>query len=207
MLLISMAVGGCGQGSEEPEKPAFSLTRLDAAGQPLSEGSDSWPCVRDERTSLVWEVKSDGTGLRSSGNTYTWFDPDSESEPLDYRGVPDGGVCQGSACDTSSYVDAVNELELCGFSDWRMPHREELRSISDPRRPVTPPTLQTDYFPNAEPAGYWSGNDYRMQHDAAWSWGFDFSLDRVDWKREAKHVRLVRGTHSDIVRLTRETGD
>lgn len=178
------------------------MVRLAGNGQPAASGAKSWNCVRDQRTGLVWEVKSDRPGLRYRGNTYTWYEPDSKREPVDYRGTADGGECRGSRCDTSSYVAAVNEMALCGFSDWRMPYRQELRSISDPRRPLTPPTLDTTYFPNAESAEYWSGNGYRMQFDAAWAWGFDTALDRVDWKRAPKHVRLVRGTHTDIARLT-----
>lgn len=207
LLPILLGLGACELSSDTEEEAGFSLVRLGPEGEPMKDGGETWSCVRDERTGLVWEVKTDRPGPRYQKNTYTWFDPDSEASPMDYRGTPDGGVCSGSECDTSSYVAAVNEMGLCGFTDWRMPHREELRSISDPRRPISPPTLDTAYFPNAEAADYWSGNDYRMQHDAAWSWGFDFSLDRVDWKREPKHVRLVRGTHSDIVRLTRDESD
>lgn len=205
-LGFTVVLGACDQEAGPGGDAGFSFVRLDDQGQPVGAGADDWRCVLDERTGLVWEVKSDRPGLHFRENTYTWYEPDSKTDPLDYRGIPDGGSCEGSPCDTASFVDAVNASGLCGFRDWRMPYRQELRSINDPRRPIAPPTLATEYFPNAQSGEYWTGNGYRMQHDAAWAWGFDTSLDRVDWKRNPKYVRLVRGTHADIARLT-DKGD
>ncbi len=137
-------------------------------------------------------MKTKGPGLRAAANTYTWraaADQPGEAG----SGTADGGACRGSACDTAAYVAAVNRRELCGYSDWRVPRRSELGSLNDPRIAFPGPTLPTAYFPNTRSAGYWSATPYRFRDDGAWLWGFDYGLDRVDWKSAAHHLRLVRG--------------
>lgn len=150
-------------------------------------------CVEDAATGLSWELKDERPGLHDWRNTYSWYDPQEAHGELDYRGVADGGVCSGSRCDTSDFARAVNAAYLCGFSDWRMPSRDELSSITDLRRLHNPPTSNMKYFPHTQAEEYWSGNDYSFQPDAAWAWSFHYAHDRVDWKRSAKYVRLVRG--------------
>ena len=158
----------------------------------IEAGSDT--CVLDTVTQLTWQAKSTEVGLHDAANTYSWFDPTEANGELDYRGLEDGGECDGSPCDTWHYVRAVNQAGFCGYNDWRMPNKDELFSISDLRRAATPPTMNTDFFPYAQSAEYWSGNDYSFQYNTAWVWNFELGHDRVDWKKEAKFVRLVRGT-------------
>lgn len=177
---------------------AFNFERLQHDGTPYTGPVDltqpGWTCVRDLNTGLIWEIKSFTTGLRSRDNTYTWFAPNNEqTDQLDYRGTADGGVCSGSECDISDYVQAVNRDGLCGAQDWRMPTKDEFATISDPRKPLKKPTIDVQYFPDTHAGEYWTGNDYAFQHDSAWIWNFEFAHDRVDWKKEAKYVRLVRG--------------
>jgi hypothetical protein len=137
------------------------------------------------------------TGLLAYCNTYSWYNPDeSHDGELDYRGMANGGSCSGSSCDTYAYVDAVNAHAYCGHSDWRLPTRDELGSISDPRRQDKPPTINLAFFPYTQSGDYWSGNDYQFQYDAAWRWSFEFGHDRVDWKKVPAPVRLVRGEAS-----------
>ena len=155
-------------------------------------------CVIDGQTGLMWQLKSRAAGLHSADNTYSWYDPDEAVGELDYRGLPNGGSCTGSDCDTTSYVAAVNAAGLCGYSDWRMPIKDELYSISDLMRIDNPPTVNTEFFPHTHAAEYWSGNDYSFQYDAAWGWNFALGHDRVDWKKTPKYVRLVRGTPSKL---------
>ena len=194
-LPVALALSACDPAPvENPDNP-FSLIKIDAAGQQINAAGQhqSWACALDQRTGLLWEVKSAIPGLRYFANTYSWYDPSSKHQELDYRGLADGGKCSDSRCDTSGYVQAVNQTGLCGYRDWRMPNKFELGSISDPRRPVRAPTTDLKFFPHMQPKEYWSGNDYSMLYNAAWAWGFDFAQDRVDWKRNAKFVRLVRG--------------
>ena len=94
--------------------------------------ADNEACVLDSRTNLMWQGKTDVAGLHDYANTYSWYDPKETNGELDYRGTEDGGECAGSSCDTWHYVLAVNEAGYCGHSDWRMPGKDELFSVSDP---------------------------------------------------------------------------
>lgn len=128
----------------------FDFTKLDDNGKPLPVEAKSWVCVRDNLTGLVWEVKTADGGLRDGNHLYTWYNPDSKVNG-GFAGVENGGECGGgTACDTFSYTRAVNAGRLCGFTDWRMPARAELRSIVDYSKaaPDGPPAIDENYFAN-----------------------------------------------------------
>lgn len=196
-LAIAATLAGCG-GSPDEQYAVHDMKyrALGAAGVVVPQGSGQ--CVEDTLTGLTWEVKTEAPGLHNWQNQYSWFNPDETNDELDYRGLPDGGSCTESACDTWSFVNAVNDVGLCGFRDWRMPTRNELYSISDQRRVSTPPTANVDYFPFMQADEYWTGFDYAMQYESAWAWNFVYGHDRVDWKRTPKYVRLVRGLSAEL---------
>jgi len=191
LFLLNACGGDRGPG---PEIHDTKYLAIGPDGQALEGGPGEDDCVLDQFIGLLWEVKSDQPGLRDWRNTYSWYNPDeSHDGELDYRGIRDGGACAGSDCDTATYVAAVNEAGYCGHNDWRIPTRDELGSISDPRKGSSPPTINVTYFPYTQVEEYWSSNDYQFQYDAAWRWSFKFGHDRVDWKASPARVRLVRG--------------
>jgi len=191
VLLILLAACDSRSGPG-PDIHDSKYVALGADGKQLASGEPG-PCVLDQFTGLVWEVKAT-EGLHNRDYTYSWFSPDEDAGgELDYRGKQDGGECSGSACDTHAFVQAVNMQGLCGFHDWRLPVRDELGSISDPRKTLSPPTINTTYFPNTRSSEYWSSNDYQFHWDTAWLWSFENGMDRVEWKSSPRHVRLVRG--------------
>lgn len=195
--LAALVLSGCG--SPQPPAARFAFEQLDQAGA-LYNGTGGfthapWSCVRDRHTGLIWEVKTATPGLRNARHTYSWYAPDNEHDGAhDYRGTPNGGQCAGADCDIAAYVQAVNAQVLCGFNDWRLPSKDEFSTISDRRPPLKRPTIDITYFPETQIGEYWTANDYSFKHDAAWAWNFEFSHDRVDWKKAPKYVRLVRGT-------------
>lgn len=202
IVLVAGLLAGCDSKPDiGPEIHDSKYIALDAHGEQLTPG-EVGPCVLDQFTGLIWEAKTDGPGLHDHNHTYSWFDPNEDAGgELDYRGVPDGGSCRASACDTWSLVQAVNAESYCGFTDWRLPTRDELGSISDPRKTKTPPTINTLYFPNTQSGDYWSSNDYQFQWNTAWLWGFANGLDRVEWKKTPNYVRLVRGEADYLERI------
>jgi hypothetical protein len=199
---LLMLLGGCNSPSGPgPEIHDTKYIALDANGEQLEAGQPG-PCVLDQFIGLVWEAKTDTAGLHDWRNTYSWFNPDETvGDELDYRGKPDGGECAGSACDTTALVEAVNTAGYCGFNDWRMPTRDELGSISDPRKASTPPSINMKYFPLTQAGEYWSGNDYQFHWNSAWLWNFGNGLDRVEWKYSPRYVRLVRGTPDQLAKI------
>ena len=186
-------------------RAGFDFTKLDAAGSPLANqgqtyASQPWACIQDNVTRLIWEVKVDNfNALQHSGHNYSWYNTDDATNG-GWAGSPDNGFCvNGIDCDTSAYVAAVNALNggqgLCGKTGWRLPNVEESRSIVD--YSLDSPAIDTDYFPNALPTGYWTSVTYA---DPAYSfgglkgaWNLDYTKGDadIDLKNLNLRVRLV----------------
>ena len=172
-------------------RAGFDFTKIDANGNALPASATSWSCVQDNVTGLVWEVKSDDGGLRDKDNTYTWYNPDPNTNG-GIAGTQNGGTCTGSACDTYSFVQTINSQGLCGFNDWRLPWPEELRSIVDQSLPYGS-AVDVAYFRNTSQTNLWSAASYAGIHDYA------FYISLYDGWRSATFkffkypVCLVRG--------------
>ncbi len=191
LTLLTMSLAACGDTGQQG--PSLHATKYRVA--------EPGACVEDTVTGLMWEVKTESRGLHDWRNTYSWWNPDEAANELDYRGTPDGGQCSASACDTWAFVQAVNAAGHCGYSDWRMPSRDELMSISDFSKANDPPTANLEYFPYMQADEYWTGFDYGTQYQSAWAWNFFYGHDRVDWKQSPKFVRLVRGTAENLEKV------
>jgi hypothetical protein len=129
----------------------FDFTKLNSRGEDLGNAASQWDCVRDNRTGLIWEVKTDDDGLRDRFSTYSWYFSQQQILTGGDVGTANGGQCGGGiSCDTQSYIEAVNQTGLCGRNaNWRLPTPEELRSINDYSKGYnTRPTLDQDYFVN-----------------------------------------------------------
>jgi len=195
VFIAFIVLAGCGrQDGPGLEIHDTKYVAIDGNGAQIMHEIESFPCALDQYTGLTWEVKSGSPGLHDWRNTYSWYNPrESHGGELDYRGKQNGGECSDSDCDTEAFAAAVNEAGYCSFTDWRVPTRNELASISDLRKTETPPTTNMEFFPHAQVGEYWSGNDYSFQWNAAWLWNFEYGHDRVEWKASPRYVRLVRG--------------
>jgi serine/threonine protein kinase len=150
------------------EKGRF--VKLDPQGRDLPDAATAWSCVRDTVTGLTWEVKTDDGGLRDQDHSYSWYDPNPETNGGN-PGAKGGGECaEGVRCDTAGYVEAVNAARLCGADDWRLPSREALRSIVDYGR--YNPAIDTKYFPNTPSKWFWSASAAASDSAGAWGLGF-----------------------------------
>lgn len=184
---------------------------VDSEGDPIPAGQDGHvqagekmsytkltrngaECVKDNITGLIWEQKTDDGGLRDKDNTYTWYNPDNKTNGSDTgtnngAGKQNGGTCQGSACDTHAYIQALNNANYCGYSDWRLPTRTELVSIVDYGR--TNPTINP-VFTNTQSNWYWSSSPAASTSNFAWIVLFDFGHANSNNKDDTYHVRAVR---------------
>ncbi|EIY4763876.1 DUF1566 domain-containing protein [Vibrio cholerae] len=170
----------------------FDFTKLDNSGNPLPETASEWSCVRDNVSGLIWEVKqpAGSAGLRDANHTYSWYNPDNSTNG-GHAGTQNGGTCQGSACDTDAFVNAVNSQGLCGASDWRLPSVNELLSIVHNGR--VEPAIDQNYFPHTSQYNwYWSSSPCANYSD--YTWGVESSVGLVfDRNKGSSHlVRLVR---------------
>jgi len=171
----------------------FSFTKIDSDGHALAADAVSWSCVKDNLTGLIWENKTDDAGLHDKDNTYSWFNTDTSVNGGD-DGVQNGGVCTGSECDTQDYVTVVNNVGLCGATDWRMPNVKELENMASLDRSL--PAIDTAYFPNtmgAQLEYYWSGtSDAENLNRAWWVYFYNGSSISSSLKGAEVFIRLVR---------------
>ncbi len=156
----------------------------------LGANPTDWACTKDNKTGLIWEVKTTDGGLRDSTKTYTWDD-------------------------SFNFPTAVNAQSLCGTTDWRLPTNEELRALvvcsdgkyntlgkedhgyickSNENGLTATSTINTTYFPNTQSNWFWSSSPYADGSNFAWSVNFDIGYSDYDLKYSysGSLVRLVR---------------
>jgi hypothetical protein len=114
-------------------------------------------------------------------------------------GSPIGGSCTGlgnnTQCNTEAYASAINQLPvgqaLCGFRDWRVPEREELRNLAYSGK-STSPAIDTMHFPNVAAEYHWTNSPDVSNATTAWGINFMIGDDFYDVKTSAHPVFLVR---------------
>ncbi len=172
---------------------SYTKLRYDRTELPDSATfADGWVMTRDNVTGMIWEVKQGNDGTKNYtnphdvDNEYTWYDPDPATNG--------GDAGTESAHDTLDFITELNNANFGGYSDWRMPSREELRSIMDYSIPYPGPTVDTEFFPNIGASYYWSSTTDAGNTSNAWSVYFDYGgFDYGKYKSDGGDVRAVRG--------------
>jgi hypothetical protein len=175
----------------------FDYTALDGSGAATtpSSGSTPHPCVRDNFTGLVWEVKTNDSGLRDKDWKYTWYDSTGTTTNGGNAGTATVATTNcyltGAGCDTEKYIAAVNSAALCGFTNWRLPSRRELATLVN--YGTSDPTIDATYFPNTLSAYYWSATTRVDYLTDAWLVNFRTGIVGSAPKASFYTVRLVSG--------------
>ena len=173
--------------------------KLGPNGHILPHDATEWACVQDRVTGLIWEIKTDDNSMRDRDNFYTWYDPATERNHGE-AGDRNGGRCKGKGdCDTHAYVQVINQQQLCGFSDWRLPSRDEMLTLIDynDSGKGSRASINTDYFPQTVASWYWTASSNPDKPDYAWFVLFRNGLALNALKHQPKHVRLVRSRESE----------
>lgn len=178
----------------------FSFVKLGPSGTPLPDQSATydvtpWPCIQDLVTGLVWEVHTDDGGLRDRDWTYSWYNSTGRNDGGN-AGLANGGIClAGAGCDTEKFVEAVNAAGLCGHADWRLPDREELRTLQLTQNNNVRYLGDPAYFPEPTLTGFgtrpkWTSTP-TLDGETAWQM-YTVGASK-SFKRGRSPVRLVRG--------------
>ncbi|MDP2610317.1 DUF1566 domain-containing protein [Oceanobacter sp. 2_MG-2023] len=153
----------------------FDFLKIDSEGNAVGESVEDWRCVFDVNTGLLWESKlEDEYVAQSVDERFTWYSTDNSlvSGTLGEEG--DTSACYiDMNCNTQNYIAYINDLELCGYSNWRLPTVDELVTIV--HHGETSPTIDTDLFPNTRyvsKQGYWTSD---INYDGVKAWVVDFS--------------------------------
>jgi hypothetical protein len=174
----------------------------------LGGGENDWACTYDSATKLMWEIKTTDGGLRDQRWMYTWYNSNS---PDGNKGSVSGGNCKtGGRCDTEKFTQDVNTQGLCGSKDWRMPNRDELKTLVycstgmslvgssnaidiSCAKGSQQPTLYSGYFPNTRLALFWSSSLNANSSQGALLVGFSTGhANYWSGKEGSNFVRLVR---------------
>jgi hypothetical protein len=169
----------------ESLKPPSKYTKLDSNGKQLPDSAQSWLMVLDNETNLIWEVKQNKDGKNNYGNPN-----DADNMYLRFE------------CD-QKFIKVLNGANWGGFSDWRLPSEEELKTLIDFNG--RKPTINTTYFPNTQSSFYRSSTtdnrdlnklvDFGNGPDVSSTGraGGGNSYGRGDYKYNNNYVRAVRG--------------
>ncbi len=164
----------------------MSFTKLDANGNDLPESATQWFMVRDNVTGLIWEVKqaqddvADYANPHDADNTYTWYDPNPETNG--------GDAGTESENDTLDFIDSLNNSSYGGYSDWRMPTKEELHSFIDYSKNRS--AVDIFFFQNLLNK-YWSSNTLVPAKAYAWYINFLDGGDSYSDKSSSYYVLSV----------------
>lgn len=91
-------------------------------------------------------------------------------------------------------LDYCEDLTLPGKSDWRLPDKNELRSLVDYSR--NSPAIDIVFFPDTQSLPYWSSTTLVDHTNLAWVVDFDTGIDYpglIGGKSSSFYVRAVRG--------------
>lgn len=162
LLLFFCASIPAATGQEQSTETGF--VKLDGQGQQLPANAEQWAMVGDKETGLVWEVKTTDGSLHDRDKTFSW----DEAQV--------------------SFLAELNSNRFGGFSDWRLPTTDELRTI---RVKGAEPFINQDFFPNTVATGYLS---WRKCGNG------DIYDERVKFGKisNTKHDRRVRAVRSGL---------
>ncbi|WP_432464281.1 Lcl domain-containing protein [Agarivorans sp. QJM3NY_33] len=107
----------------------FHFTKLDENGAALPSTAAQWSCVRDERSGLIWENKTDEPSSPQFKDRLFVYQVRGTFEPYseDLAAIS----CEDGICSTEDYVEYLNEQKVCGLEHWRLPKFAEFYDLID----------------------------------------------------------------------------
>jgi len=154
----------------------------------ISAAAEKQSCnqnIFESTPTITYVLKNDGTAIH-------------EVTGLIWMRCSLGQEWNGSTCtkDPQLYtwggaLQAASRINFAGFSDWRVPNKNELETILEER--CNSPTINQAVFPATPPFYFWTSSPYAGLGDAAWSIDFGYGSINASIKNGQLNVRLVRG--------------
>ncbi len=159
---------------------------LDSKGKEIGHAPLKAHCVIDKSTGLVWELKTPDDGIHSAKNNYRWGGSGAEKIGTIFFD------------DWDSLIKGSNKEKLCGFSDWRVPTIEELKTLVVASEQGL--KIDTQYFFDTKDSAYWSSSAYvnYPEHAQTVHFGNGNSHYYNGFKGDRLPLRLVRGKLKSI---------
>lgn len=162
-----------GQASNYYEKNKLSYTKMREKALESDESiqyENGLKMIKDNNTGLIWETKSpDKSDINYYEKKYTWKE-------------------------AFEYIKQLNKENYGGFNDWRLPNKEELRSIVNYEKSYN--AIDTKYFKYNKADFYWSKDTYKDDNKLKWGIYFGYGCGIVYLETLNFYVRAVRGGHN-----------
>ncbi|MHB8809149.1 MAG: Lcl C-terminal domain-containing protein [Desulfobulbaceae bacterium] len=129
LLLVLLLCPGAALLLAAEQPVSTQYTKLDGSGQELPADAGQWAMVRDNKTGLIWEVKTTDGSIHDKDKVFTW----------------DGAQ--------QDFIGELNRMKFGGFADWRLPTTDELRGLTVKG---AEPYIDQEFFPNTVPTSYLS---------------------------------------------------
>jgi len=146
---------------------------------------DANEVVVDNLTNLMWQDNDDAETVRKP-----WLTNDNFNKCVGINGeTQDTSKCFDTSGDTASSY--CSNLNLAGFTDWRLPTKQELENLFDYSNR---PSIASE-FKNTRAALYQTSDSVKSLDKLNWLMNFDSGTTRVYEKRISYyHIRCVRNT-------------
>ena len=160
-----------------------------------NDQSLAW-CIYFNSINLIYQDKSNKYHVRAVRGTPVWFSNhfiDNNDQTI--TNIDTGLMWQKTGPEYQmQWEDAINycqNLVIDQYSDWRLPNREELRSLVDYNS--FDKSININAFSDTKNSEYWSSTTDARDHSNAWSISFIDGNDYIKKKFNGLFVRAVRG--------------
>jgi hypothetical protein len=197
-----------------PSVSTMTYTKISNTGATLPDtailgnGINDWACTKDNKTGLIWEVKTSDGGLRDFSKTYT------------------AGLGGNVSTNSDYFLSVVNKQTLCGIDNWRLPTNEEVRGlvvcidgkynsldksvggdICTNNNSSTQPNINNNYFPNTQSDAYWAfSSGYSGNNLVYYVFFVGSSYSNESFRNNNHYVRLVHDALTATTGKLNDTG-
>jgi hypothetical protein len=191
--------------SKTINKPTDGYTKIDKNGKELPDSANKWSCVKDNKTGLIWEAKTNDSSEHDRTTEFDWYDSNPSTNG-GYAGFNSKNTRKRLSRNTEQFVINVNNERLCSYSQWSLPTFNQLLTLYSKKYASSPYNfnirINKNYFPLVQRgSGYWSSTQANHRMFVRYL-SFDSGDNGGIHKSSGIYVMLVaKGNSSGIPKL------